>query len=132
MAKLPSSKKMKRIADMNIGETCFTTPLAMWVNLNEDCFLNENCEASDETRNDLKLKVLKLIDGYIVFIYEVTSNWSPRESYGFATADESLCNGVVLGFRFTENDVINLKIQQAVAVQDYELAAELQKQLKSE
>ena len=132
MAKLPNSKKMHRIADMNIGETCFTTPLAMWVDLNRDCFLNENCEAADEVRGDLKLKVIKLLDGYIVLIYEVSYNWSPRETYGFATADENLCYGKVIGFRFTENDAINLKIQQAVALQKYELAAELQKQLKHE
>ena len=130
MAKLPASKKMKRIADMNIGETCFTTPLAMWVDLNEDCFLNENCEASNEVRSDLKLKVMKLVNGYIVFIYEINYNWSPRENCGFITADENLCCGEVIGFKFNENDVINLKIKQAVAEEDYELAMELKKQLK--
>jgi len=130
MAKLPSSKKMKRIADMDIGETCFTNPLAMWANLDQECFLNENCEAATEIKGDLKLKVLKVIDGYIVSINEIIYSWSPRESYGFFTADESLCNGAVIGFSFTENDAINLKIQQAVAAQDYELATELKKQLK--
>lgn len=130
MAKLPASKKMKRIADMNIGETCFTTPLAMWVNLDQECFLNENFEASNEVKGDLKLKVLKAVDGYFVLIYEVTYNWSPRENHGFATVDETLCYGKVIDFRFTENDVIKIKIEQAVSVQNYELATELQKQLK--
>lgn len=130
MAKLPNSKKMKRIADMNIGETCFTTPLAMWVNLSRECFLNENCEASEETRGDLKLKVKKLVKGYIVFIYEITYNWSPRENHGFATADEKLCYGEVIDFEFSENDEINLKIQEAVVREDYDLATELQKKLK--
>lgn len=130
MAKLPASKKMKRIADMNIGETCFVTPLAMWVNLDQECFLNENFEASDEVKGDLKLKVLKGVNGYLALIFEVSYNWSPRENHGFATVDEKLCYGQVLGFRFTENDVIKLKIEQAVAVQDYELATELKKELK--
>jgi len=130
MAKLPNSKKMKRIADMNIGETCFTTPIAMWADLEQDCFLNENFEASTEIRGDLKLRVRKLINGYIVFIHEITYNWSPRETHGFATVDEKLCYGKVIGFKFSENDEINLKIQEAVEKEDYDLAIELRKQLK--
>ena len=132
MAKLPIRKIKKRIVDMIAGETGFTVPWAMWIDGDNECFLNEAFSIEASSGGTVQLKITRVKNGYIAFIHDVDYEWSPKLDHGFVNTDENLCYGKVVGFKLNEADKpkqsVEKLIQQAIAEENYELAAELKKQ----
>jgi hypothetical protein len=136
MAKLPESEKRVRIIDMLVGQTRFVVPWALWVDRDDECFLNEDFDTSFEASGTAQLKVTKVEGGYIAFIYQTDHRWTPRERHDFVDTDEHLCYGKVIGFELNKIEEAKLslslkeQLEQAIAEENFELAKELQKQMQ--
>lgn len=133
MAKLPGNKKKKRLVDMCIGELGFTVPWALWVDEENECFINEDFEISQSSGGTVQLKIKKTVNGYIAYIYDVKYKWSPCAQHGFLNTDESLCYGRVVAFKSNSDEKADPSVADllahAILVEDYELAAKLKKEL---
>jgi|GEM_PF-2687676 len=134
MAQLPESERRKRVIDMIVGETRYIVPWALWVDVDNECFLNEDFNTSLKASGTVQLKITKVEGGYIAFIHQVSYKWQSQSHHGFFNTNENLCHGKVIGFELNEADKqtpsLQELIRQAIAEEDYMLAAKLQKQMK--
>lgn len=134
MAKLPESERRKRVTDMIIGETRYIVPWALWVDLDNECYLNEDANVYTSANGAAKLKIIRVESGYIAFIHQVSYKWLPQSHHGFFDVDEKMCHGKVVGFELNKPDEtkksLKEQLEQAIAEENFELAKELQQQMK--
>jgi hypothetical protein len=129
MAQFPKSKEEKKLSDLEVGESCYTAPWAMWVRTDGSCFLNENYPAYNAPKGTAQLKITRVKDGYIAFIYDVDYRWSKSDSHGFCSPDE-VCHGPVVAFGVTSYEQLSVEeleveLQKAVEDENYELASKI-------
>lgn len=130
MAKLPETKVEKKLSDLKIGESGFTVPWAMWLNLEGECFLNESFTFDEKKGVTVELKITRVQDGYIAFINDnIKYKWTKNSSPNFMGCNEKDCYGKIFGFN--EEDELNLKLEIAISEENYELATEIREIIKN-
>ncbi len=129
MVHFPKSKEEKKLSDLEVREPCFTLPWAMWVRTDGNCFLNENYPAYSASEGNARLKITRVKDGYIAYIYDLDYKWSKSDHHGFASPDE-VCHGAVVAFGVTSykqlsTEELKGELEKAIEDEDYELASRI-------
>lgn len=140
MAKLPESKERKKISQMEIGESCYTSPWSMFVDEKGNCFIDETCQVilSPEEANK-ELKITRVEGGYIAYIYDIDFKWarvSLSEDFDddFDDYDKPVYKPVV-GFKTKSYNKLSKKelaeqLEQLVKEENYEKAAKIRDKIK--
>ena len=116
MATLPKNfENQNQLKNMKVGQSGYIVPWGMWVDLNGNCWLNEDYEFDSTPGGTVQLKVTRVVDGYIAHIHEMKySNgykWTPQTGPSYASPDE-VCWGEVVGFDINIIDQISQKSKQ--------------------
>jgi len=114
MAKLPTERRMMEIGDLNIGESAYVVPHAMWVQAGGECFIHLDYPIYSEKQGNAKLKIKRTNYGFIVFIFDTDYLWPQPEVDGYDVIDEKL-NAPVIGF----GDALNY---EKLSIQELETA----------
>lgn len=68
-AKMPQQFLQKELGDLKIGESCYTMPWAMWIDLEGRCWLNPRYPVDEKPRGTVKMYVFRKQAGYYVNIW---------------------------------------------------------------
>jgi hypothetical protein len=89
MAKLPMDLVDRAtLANMRVGQTCFTLPWAMWVDLDMECWLHPDYPAHDVSYGSARMLVRHQADGYHVCPPSGAA-YRPSEIHGYASEDDT-------------------------------------------
>lgn len=92
MAKLPIERyKSDTISQMDIGESGYTTPWAMWVDESGNCFLNPNYTIGGKG-GTFEMKVTRESKGYIVDLSECDATYQPVKAPFYIGEDGDFIN----------------------------------------
>ncbi len=110
MAKLPPKFEDKsQLKNMKVGESGYTVPWAMWVDLDGNCWLNENYTIQGTPGGTVQLKITRVTEGYIAHINDMKDNerWQKVEDPCFMSPNEVIW-GKVVGFELSPTQVVNV------------------------
>lgn len=131
-AKLPDSHLQKNaIKNMKNGDTGYTVPWAIKVNLDGDCFINGDFTIGEEG-GTCCLKVKKVSDGIIAYILDLPNDYKDYEKEEI----DHLSNLIeVIGFDDDidsyESEDLESQLKDALDKEDYKLAAIIRDKIKS-
>lgn len=130
-AKLPDSHSRKNaIKDMKIGQVGYTTPWAMKVDLEGNCFLLKDYSVYPEKGGTVCLRLKRVNKGYIAYIGELED----EDGYDREDVDHNELVEVI-GFNDDIEDVeislddLRKQLEDAVRDEDYEKASKLKKEI---
>lgn len=134
MQTFPESKRTKQLKDLAVGETCYTLPWGMWVRTDGQCFLNERYPAYEASGGTAQLKVTRVKEGYVVYIYDVDHKWSKQDEPYYASPEEN-CYGKVVDFGITSYEDLSIedlqeRLQNAIGDENFELAMKIRDIIK--
>lgn len=84
-AMLPEDLEGSTIAGMQIGETAYTTPWAMWVDTDRRCWLNPNYPADDRPHGTVQMRIARETGGFRVWMTP-GHRYSPQKECGHVGA----------------------------------------------
>jgi hypothetical protein len=88
-AVLPESFIEPSIKDTKIGQTFYTLPWGMWVDLNRMCWLHPDYPVSPEPDGTLSMRVQRRADGFHVWP-PATSSYSPTAAPGYVSPADTV------------------------------------------
>ncbi len=127
MALLPKIKEQMRISDLRIGESCYCVPYAMKVRSDGKCFLDVYYNAHKEPTDSARLKIERIDNGFIAYIYDVIYQWAKKDSEDdndFFSYKEVVGFGSVSYAEMSEQELQTL-MDEAAENQEYELAEKI-------
>ena len=98
--KVPDAFENKnQLKNMKVGQQGYIVPWGMWIDLDGNCYLNENYTLDQSPGGTVSLKITRVNDGYIAHIHEMTEKhkWERQESPSYMSPKE-MCYGKVVGF----------------------------------
>lgn len=81
---LPDSHKERNLSDMKVGETAYTTPWGMWVDLRKHAWLHPEYPAAAHQMGTIEMKVQRKADGYYVWLVP-GEDYTPRSEPGYVS-----------------------------------------------
>lgn len=134
-AKLPVSKQIKTVGQIKEGEYCYIRPSSMLVAKNGDCCIDETCVVISSKKSGQKLKITRVKDGFIAYIYSINYKWIKGTLEDYQIDDDLDLDYdpvyiPVVGFRaksyqnLSEKEINGL-MEQVVKEEDFEEAAKL-------
>ncbi len=89
MAKLPFALVDRNtLVNMKIGRSRYTTPWAMWVDADMECWLHPHYTAQREPGGTVCMRVERREDGYHVFP-PPGETYQPQDHHGFMSPDDT-------------------------------------------
>jgi hypothetical protein len=76
------------LANLRVGERCYTTPWAMWVDLSMNCWLHPEYTAQQNPGGTVHMRVARLKDGYHVWP-PVGEKYKPSAQQSYVSPDDT-------------------------------------------
>jgi len=84
-----------QIKNLETNESGYSVPWAMWIDYNNNCWLNENYTVHHIAGNNTNIKIKKLENGYLVNISKSDHKWTPQK-YPTYISPIDVCFGKVI------------------------------------
>jgi len=95
-ALLPDELREKTLADLEVGDSAWTVPWAMWVDNSNRCWLHPDCSASVYGGGTLQMLVARRAHGYSVgLLPDCSHKWTPSDVPGYADSATAIWIPVV-------------------------------------
>ncbi len=87
-AQLPADRLELKIGSLQIGQSGFCVPWAMWVDLDNQCWLNPDYRVSAHPGGTVQMRVSRAEDGFYVVV-PPGERWSPSRSAPYAFTEST-------------------------------------------